>query len=256
MVRQDGARLARVLLALALTAAAVFALYWGFIKNDPGDGASGMRVELDFEGLPNGSPPGNFDTGQVATASATALSSGAPFVIRGGKLTYEPITNDVWAADLSTPDMKQPVSSLGGTFVFGEPTPEGGAGAVTFAVSRNVAPTFPQAVAPIPVNLVMTPANWKLSVGKDPGSPMEDIAAADFTEPLKQDGQTPYTVSIRLDGGQVTIELPDGSRPIVKDARISEWAGDYATFGLYSNNGQADSVGGFRQVWADSAVGS
>ncbi len=55
-----------------------------------------------------------------------------------------------------------------------------------------------------------------------------------------------------MNGETATIELPDGDRQEVRDPRISEWQGNYATFEVYSNDGLVDSVGAFERVWADS----
>ena len=253
MVRRDKARLARVLFALGLTVIVAFALYWGFLKDGPSLATNGMRAELDFTKLPDGPPPDHFDTGQPALVSQSLTDPGSSFIVRDAKLTYKPTTGNISAAYFSTPDMGQPISSLGARFVF-EPPQGGGSGAITLVISRNVQDSIPQTVPPIPIHFVATAANWNLSVAKDSGSPLELIAGGDLTHPLEQDNVSSYTVSLYLDGGQVTLDLPDGTRQIIKDARISEWAGNFATFEVYSNDGLTDSIGGFQQIWADSTV--
>ena len=73
--------------------------------------------------------------------------------------------------------------------------------------------------------------------------------------PLTVDGATTYQASMSIDGSRATINLPDGSRRNLNDARISQWRGNYATFGVYSNSGLNDSVGAFEAIWATSIPG-
>lgn len=248
-LRGDGSRVAPVLLAVTLTAALALALWWGFVRDSHVD-AAGIHVSLDFSRVADGPPPSRFDTGQIATSSKWPTDPGSNFMVRKGRLTYQPTTNEVSAAYFSTPDMGAPVTSLGASWVFSPG--DGTFGAIALLVSRGIQDPIPPIVPPVPVHFVATAVNWNLSVVKDEATPLQTIAAGDFKEPLKEDNATSYSVSIYIDGGEATINLPDGDKQIVKDPRISEWQGNFATFEVYSNHGLNDSIGGFEQVWADS----
>jgi hypothetical protein len=248
--RRDAARIARVTMALALTAMVAITLWWGFLKGDSGPAATGMRLQLDTGRLADGPVPRTFDEGEPALSSVSPTDPGAQFSIRNHRLTYQPTAEGVAAAYFSSPDMGRAVTSMGATFVF-EPGPGGTYGAVALIVSRGIQEAIPQIVAPIPIHFVITARNWNLSL-THANEPLENIAAEDFPEPLTQDGQTSYRTSLEMDGGELTIHLPSGERRIIKDARISQWQGNFATFEVYSNNGLSDSVGGFQQIWADS----
>lgn len=250
MVSKDTTRLARVLFAVILTGILAFALYWGFLRDNRAESGAGMRIELDFTSLPDGPAPTQFDTGQPTLLSQSPSDPGSSFVVRNGALTYKPTTPDTTAAYLSTPDMGAPVSSIGARWVF-QPS-EGTNGSIALAVSRGVQKSIPQPVPPIPIHFVVTATDWHLSVLQKPGSTPDIIAQGSFNQPLTEDSTTSYEVSLYMDGGQVSVTLPDGTKKIVKDARISEWRGNYATFEAYSNNGLTDSIGAFQQVWADS----
>jgi hypothetical protein len=247
--RSNGSRVAPVLLAVTLTAALAFALWWGFLRDSHPD-AAGIHVSLDFTGVTDGPPPSRFDTGQIAASSKSPTDPGSNFMVRNGRLTYRPTTNKVSAAYFSTPDMGAPVTSLGASWVFSPG--DGTFGAIALLVSRGTQDPMPPIVPPVAVHFVATAVNWNLSVGQNEARPLETVATGDFAEPLKEDNATSYSVSIYLDGEKATINLPDGGKQIVKDPRISEWQGNFATFEVYSNYGLSDSIGGFEQVWADS----
>lgn len=247
--RGDGSRVAPVLFAVALTAALILALWWGFSRGGRAD-AAGTFVRLDFARVADGPPPGRFDTGQIASSSNSPTDPGSNFIVRDGRLTYQPTTNEVSAAYFSTPDMGAPVTSLGASWVLSPG--QGTFGAVALVVSRGIKDPLPRVVPPIPVHLVITAVNWHFSIAKDEVTPLETIAEGFFKEPLKEDSATSYRVSIYIDGEEATINLPDGDRRTVKDPRISEWQGNVATFEVYSNHGLTDSIGGFERIWADS----
>lgn len=238
-------------MALVLTAAVALSLYWGFLRDDSALTANGMRVELDVRNLPDGPAPGTFDGGQAALSSVFPADPGATFAVRNGRLTYRPTIPEVTAAYFSTPDMGQPITSMGATFVF-EPGQGTVGGAVALIVSRGVQKAIPQVVTPLPIHYVVTPRNWTLSLTRTADIPLETIAAEDFAVPLAEDGTTTYQTSLEIQDGQLIIHLPDGNRRTVRDSRISEWLGNFATFEVYSNNGLSDAVGGFEHIWADS----
>lgn len=247
--RGDGSRVVPILLAITLTAVLALVLWWGFARDGHADSA-GIRVSLDVSRVADGPPPTRFDTGQIATSSKWLTDPGSNFMVRNGRLTYQPTTNEVSAAYLSTPDIGAAVTSLGATWVFAPG--KGTFGAITLLVSRGIREPIPPVVPPIPIHFVVTAVNWNLSVGTDEATPLETIAAGDFKEPLKEDNATSYSASIYIDGEEATINLPDGNKRIVKDSRILEWQGNFATFEVYSNFGLSDSIGAFEQVWANS----
>jgi len=68
----------------------------------------------------------------------------------------------------------------------------------------------------------------------------------------KQDGTRVYETQVEIDGARAHIELPHGQRRIVRDQRIADWAGSFATFEAYSIHGLTDSRVGFTEIWAQS----
>ena len=240
----------RMVIALVATCVMATALYWGFLRNDDPTTLQGTRVALDFARLENGPAPTHFDTGQPATISRSPDDPGENFVVRDGKLTYDPAKDASAAAYFSSPDLGAPVTRIGARWVF---TPRGdGHGAVALVVSHRAFDKRPWLETPFPIHFVVTPINWNLSVKKDLTSDLEFIAADSFAEPLKEDGATTYEADLSIDGDAVTIDLPDGTKRTVSDPRVSQWQGNFATFELYSNNGITDSVGGFQNIWAES----
>ena len=73
-----------------------------------------------------------------------------------------------------------------------------------------------------------------------------------FGVPPKQDGTQVYETQVEVDGEQVGIELPDGQHQTVRDHRIANWAGPFATFEAYADHGLADSCVGFTEIWAQT----
>lgn len=247
--RGDGSSIGAAVLAVALTAALTGVLWWGF-QRDGSAAPPGSHVYVDFAGASDGPPPARFDTGQHASYSTSPTDPGSDFTVRGGLLTYRPTINQVSAAYLSTPDMGSPVASLGASWVFSPG--RGTYGAVALLVSRGTRNAMPPIAPPVAVHFVATAVNWTLAVAKDEETSLETIAAGRFEKPLLEDGATSYTVTIRLDQDQATIELPDGDRQVITDPRIWQWRGNFATFEVYSNHGLTDSIGGFNGVWARS----
>lgn len=255
-LRRDGTQVAGIALAVFLTAVLAVALWWGFLRDGDLATAQGIKVELDFSAVPDGAPPTTFEAGQPVVVSQSPTDPGANFSVRNGRLTYRPTVDGAAAAYLSTPDLGAPVSSLGASWVFESGEDGGGGnGAIALVVSSGIQEEYPPTLAPFPIHFVATAINWNLSVLKSDGGKLEPIAAASFKEPLVQNGATVYRVTIDIDGDAATIELPNGERRVVRDPRISQWQGNFATFEVYSNNGLTDSIGAFEHVWADSRVG-
>jgi hypothetical protein len=246
-----GSVVVRILAALVVTCVAAAGLWFAFLRHDKPEGAN---AELDFSRIhEDASPPDRFDTGQKAIISNNPTDSGSNYVVRDGKLTYDPTKDGPAGAAYST-DMRAPITRIGARWVF-EPRGINTSGAVSLSISQSVQPEAPWVVPPIPIQFVVTPINWHLALQKDFGSPRVDIAAEPFKDPLKVDGSTASEVDITIDEGSVTIKLPDGSLRHYRDARIAQWKGNYASFGLYSNNGATDSVGGFEKIWAATGPG-
>lgn len=241
----------RVVVALIVTCIAAVVIWYAFLRNDKPD--AGTSVKLDFSGLSqNSAPPAVFDTGQPAVISNNPIDPGSNFTIRDGKLTYAPTKDGPAGAAYST-DMRAPVTGIGARWVW-EPRGDNNSGALSLSVSHAVQPDAPWIVPPIPVQFIVTPINWHLALLKDFGSQREDIAEEPFKDPLKVDGSTAYEVEIAIDGENVTIKLPDGSQRHYRDARVAQWKGNFASFGLYSNNGMTDSIGAFEKIWATSGT--
>lgn len=241
--------------ALVLAVVVAVSLWWGFLRENAPLGG-GIRVQADFTGLPDGPAPNHFDGGQPATLEASSGSPGDKLRIRDGRLTYEPTTQGTAVAYFSTPNLGSSVKSVGARFSFraGSGPRSGTQSAVTLVVSRGIDERVPPMVAPLPVNLVVTPINWNISVARVDGQPLEVVAAGNFKEPLREDGNSSYDVRLRIDGAQVTVDLPETHR-VVTDPRFSEWQGNYATFELFSNHGAADSIGAFEKIWATGSKG-
>ena len=249
-----GSLAGRILVALLVSCVAAAGFYWFFLRNPRPDVAQTGRIEADFSRLENGDAPTNFDTGQAAIISNNPQDPGSNFVVREGKLTYSPTREGIAAAAYGTPDMGSPVTGIGARWVF-EPRTDVRAGAVGLYVSQENLSTLPSVVPPIPVHFIATPINWYLAVKKDDITPLELIAAGEFSDPLKVDGTTAYEANLKIEGSKVTINLPDGTERRVNDARVSQWKGNYASFTVWSNDGLKDSVGAFEKVWATSGPG-
>lgn len=238
----------QVVLAIALAAVVAITLWWGFVREHAPLGPRGIRVEADFSAQPDGPAPRRFDGGQPATVVASPDDPDNRLRIEHGRLTYRPTSQGSVGAFFCSPDLGSSVKAMGARFVFrpGAGTP----GAITLVVSRGIDSTrVPPMTKPLAVNFVVTPINWNLSVSRLDNSPLEVVGANSFKRPLVADGKTAYDVRLTIDGDQVTVDLP-GTHQIVRDPRISEWQGSYATFELFSNHGATDSVGEFEKIWA------
>ncbi|MGH3959088.1 hypothetical protein [Mycobacterium sp.] len=201
--------------------------------------------------MPNGPAPDHFDGGQPATVVSSPDDPGDQLGIQHGRLTYRPTTHETAFAYFSSPDLGSSVKSIGARFAFrpGSGTP----GAISLVVSRGIEKRVPPMVKPLPINFVVTPINWNISVSRSDNVPMEVVAAGGFQQPLREDGST-YEARLVIDGAQVTVDLP-GTHRIVTDPRFSEWQGSFATFGLFSNHGATDSIGAFEKIWATGNKG-
>lgn len=242
--------LAQLIFALVLTGIVAWSLWWGFLREHAPMTARGIRVEADFSAMPNGAAPDHFDGGQPATVVASAddpKDPGDQFKIQDGALTYQPTTQGNAAAFFSSPDLGASVKSMGARFAFRPGS--GTQGAIALVVSRGIAKRVPPMVKPLPINLVVTPMNWNITLSRSDGAPLEVIAADFFAQPLHQDGSTVYEARLAIDGAQITVDLP-GTHKVLSDPRFSEWQGSFATFELYSNDGATDSIGAFKKIWA------
>jgi hypothetical protein len=236
-----------VLLALVVTGA----MWWGFVRGSTPVAAEGISVEATFAGKPDQSAPERFDGGEPARVAGTPADPGALPLIRDGRLTYQPTSEDTAAGFFSTPDLGAPVRSMGARFVFRPGS--GTKGVMALVVSRGVDSDFPPTIRPLPVHFVMTPVNWNVSVTHSAGDPLDVIAAGDFPEPLAEDGTTAYEARLTINGSELTLDLPEGVHRTVSDPRISEWQGSYANFEIFANHGLTDSLPALEKVWASAA---
>jgi hypothetical protein len=241
--RRDGT-VVQVVFALMLAVIVAVALWWGFLRENAPMGAAGIRVQADFTAMPNGPAPNHFDGGQPATVLASADDPGR---IEQGRLTYQPTTQGTAAAFFSSPDLGSSVKGIGARFVFrpGSGTP----GAIGLAVSRGIEKRVPPMTGSLPIQLVVTPVNWNINLSRTDTAPVEVVAAGEFQQPLREDGQTPYEARLTIDGAQVTVDLPR-THNVITDPRFSEWQGSFVTFELFSNHGATDSIGAFEKIWA------
>jgi len=227
---------------------AAIALYIFAIRDSPESG-HGMRIESEFSNLSSGLPPKFFDTGQPAAFAVEPSREAISIAIQDGRLVMKPQADSTAMGFVSTPDMGKPVREVGARWVF-EPA-SGTNGALVLSICRRIDESN-KPVGPCNLNLVITPENWNFSVSKGGGTP-EIVTGGTFKVPLVVDGSTSYEVRAELDGGVAMLFLPSGEKIPVKDPRISQWAGNVATFAGYSNHGRADSTIGFDKVWADSS---
>lgn len=228
------------------------ALYAGLVRSDAKPVPS-TSVSLDFRSLPNGDIPTRFSNGDPATNSNRHVALPDRLKIVDGAMTFTPEDPKIVAGYFSTPDLQSPVTRMGADWVFR--AGKGTVGAVALVVSRGLNPgVMPPLVAPLSVHLVITTINWNLSVQPNSSEPLEVIGQGFLKRPLSTDGKSEYQVSVRIDEGMATIALPDGETATVKDPRISQWQGNFATFELFSNNGVTDAAGAFHRIWAASGA--
>ena len=110
-----------------------------------------------------------------------------------------------------------------------------------------------------PIHLSVGQNKWGFGIWPPlDGEKIPDLILLDggtFDPPLKDDGTTIYETEVLLDGDQATIRLPDGSRSVVKDKRITEWAANYATFEAFAKDALTDAVVGFTEIWSTRRPG-
>jgi hypothetical protein len=244
--------LAQIVFALVLAVIVAVALWWGFLREHAPMAARGIRVQADFTAMSNGPAPDHFDGGQRATVLASSDDPGDQLRIQDGRLTYRPTTPGTASAFFSSPDLGSSVKNMGARFVFRAGS--GTQGAITLVVSRGIDNRVPPMIRPLPIYFVVTPINWSISIARTNNDPLALVAAGDFQQPLRTDGQTSYEARLTIDGARVTVDLP-GTHKVVTDPRFSEWQGSFATFELYANHGATDSIGAFEKIWATGNKG-
>ncbi len=209
-------------------------------------------VSLKFADLPDGPAPTTV-SGVPARVSPEVVPDdpGAKFRIVNGKLTVEP-TKARQGASYFNVQLGAPVVNIGARWVY---NPRGGTkdGAMALLVSREAVKP------PFPVHFTATPYKWAYGVwppvegGNIPQ--LENLEEGEFNPPLKEDGTTVYEAQVTLDGDRALISLPDGQRRTIRDKRIAEWVGGYATFEAWARNGVTDAAVAFTEIWARRKIG-
>ncbi len=205
------------------------------------------EARLNIQLLPDGLPPAKFGPGPAMLTARPADDPSTELRIVGGKLTNESTISGRAAGYYTSASLAAPITTIGASWTF---TPRGGTpGAMALVVSRTA--LHP----PFSVHLVITPNFWSFGVwpfdGAVPGG-LQILQSHNFRVPLKEDGTRIYRAQIRIHGERADVELPDGRRHVVRDPRIAEWAGSFATFEAYSDHGSTDSRVGFTEIWAQS----
>ncbi len=204
-------------------------------------------TEMSFRSMPDGPPPATFGTGPATLNTAPFRDAGAALRVHGGLLTNSPAGPTGTAGYYTSANLGGPVRRIGARWVFLPRGTNGTDGAMALVVSQKA---FDK---PFPLHLVITPQNWWFGVwppADAPGSKLEIVGGGPFATPLRIDSGTEHTVDVTLSGQRATIVLPDGSVKYVRDARIAEWAGPYATFEVYAGKGSDDVGVGFSKIWA------
>ena len=164
----------------------------------------------------------------------------------GGKLTNEPMVSGRAASYYTSASLGAPITTIGARWTF---TSRGGTpGAVGLLVSQTALNP------PLPIHLSITPFLWSFGVWPpDRAAGLQTLQEQHFRVPLKQDGTRVYEAQIEITGERAYIELPNGEHQVIRDHRIAEWAGSFATFEAYSDHGLTDSRVGFTEIWARSS---
>jgi hypothetical protein len=207
---------------------------------------------MSFSGFKDGPAPSTFANGPVTISPRdVADDPGAKLQIIGGKLTVDPKKPGGNASYFTTPNMGTPVIDIGAKWTF---TRRGGSpdGAVGLVVSDTIFRP------PFPIHLSVGATKWGFGIWPPlDGEKIPDLIILDggvFDPPLKDDGTTVYETQVILDNDVATIRLPDGQKRTVKDKRIAEWSGNYATFEAFAKNALTDAVVGFTEIWARRAT--
>jgi hypothetical protein len=209
--------------------------------------AAASEARLDFRRLPDGPAPANFGPGRALLTTAPPGDAPTQFRVVGGELTNEPTLDGRAAAYYTSASLGTPIRTMGARWTF---TRRGGTpGAMGFFVSQTPM-HFPFAV-----HFVITPQIWSFGVwppdGTVPGG-LQILQEQHFDAPLEQDGSQVYETRIEINGEQVDIDLPDGQHQVLRDHRIADWAGSFATFEAYADHGSTDTRVGFTEIWAQS----
>jgi len=210
-----------------------------------------LTASMSFTDLPDGPAPSTYAGGPTTISPRDVPSDpGAKFHIKDGKLTVDPTKPDSPASYFTTPNLGTPVVAIGAKWTFTRRAGSPG-GAMGLVVSDTIFRP------PFPIHLSVGTDKWGYGIWPPlDGEKIPDLiilAGGVFDPPLKDDGVTVYESEVILDGEQATIRLPDGNRRIVKDKRIAEWAGNYATFEAFAKNALTDAVVGFTEIWTRRA---
>lgn len=204
-------------------------------------------ARVDFGSLPDGPAPSTFGPGLSLLTFDPPSDAAARLRVVGGKLTNDPTASGRVASYFTSANMVAPITTIGARWTF---TARGGTpGAMALLVSQTA--VHP----PFSVHLVITPNMWSFGVwpadGSEPAG-VQNLASQRFDVPLVQDGSTELTAEVEIEGERADIQLPDGTHHVVRDSRIAEWAGLYATFEAYADHNETDSRIGFTEIWAKS----
>ena len=206
------------------------------------------KVSLKFSDFPDGPPPPTFGNGPTKVSPEHVDDDpSAKFHIVNGKLTVEPTIARQGASYFSTPDLGAPVVGLGARWTF-NPRGDTKDGSMVLLVSNKILRP------PFPVHLSVSAYKWAYGVWPpldgEKIPELDNVQEGQFDPPLKEDGTTVYEAEVALDGDRALISLPDGQRITVRDKRIAEWPGNFATFEAWAKNGLTDSAVAFTEVWA------
>jgi hypothetical protein len=210
------------------------------------------QARLSFQGLPDGPAPQFFGGGEASLRTNPPGDPGGELRIMGGKLTNEPTIGGGAASYYTSASLGGPITTIGARWTF---TRQGGTpGAMALLVSQKA--LYP----PFSVHLVITPNSWGFGVWPPdvwppdggPISGLQNLVWERLEEPLEQDGVHVYETQVEIDGERANIELPDGQQRVIRDNRIADWAGSFATFEAYSDHALTDSRVGFTEIWAES----
>lgn len=205
------------------------------------------EVRLNFEALPDGPAPENFGPGPALLTTNPPDDMPTQLRVVDGRLTNESTVSGRAAGYYTSASLGAPITTIGARWTF---TARGGTpGAMALLVSQYpLRPGFP-------VHLVITPDLWAFGVWP-PDDPEPDglqtLQWQHFDVPLKQDGKHVYETRVELQGARAVIDLPDGRQQILRDRRISDWPGSFATFEISLEHGLTDSRVGFTEIWAQS----
>ena len=204
------------------------------------------EARLNFQALPDGPAPANFGPGPALLTANPPDNVPTKLRVVGGKLTNESTVSGRAAGYYTSASLGAPITAIGARWTF---TARGGTpGAMALLVSQTAMHR------PFAMHLVITPDLWSFGVWPPDGAgELQTLQSEHFLEPLNEDGTQVYEAQVEINGERVDIELPDGQHQIVIDPRIADWAGSFATFEAYSNNGLTDSRVGFTEIWAQSS---